>query len=84
MKTYVVELYLPNPEPDALVRAAQRAREAVAALAREGTRVRYVRSILIPGDETCFHVFEGPSAEAVGEVSRRAKLDYDRIVEAVQ
>ena len=46
--------------------------------------MRYVRSILIPGDETCFLVFEGLSAQAVGEASRRAALDYDRIVEAVQ
>lgn len=70
--------------PDGLAAAAERAHLAAEQLAREGTPVRYVRSILIPADETCFHVFEGPSAQAVGEASRRAALDYDRIVEAVQ
>ena len=70
--------------PDVLAAAVERARIAAVQLAHEGSPVRYVRSILIPGDEMCFHVFEGPSAEAVGEASRRAALDYDRIVEAVQ
>ena len=84
MKSYVVELYMTAVGSDGLAVAAGRARLAAEQLTREGMPVRYVRSILIPGDETCFLVFEGPSAQAVGEASRRAALDYDRIVEAVQ
>lgn len=48
-----------------------------------GDGVCYVRSLLLPEDETCFHVFEAPSADALGEASRRASFPYTRIVEAV-
>ena len=84
VKSYVVELYVTAAGPDGLADAAEQARVAAEQLTREGVPVRYVRSILIPGDETCFLVFEGPSAQAVGEASRRAALDYDRVVEALQ
>ena len=46
--------------------------------------MRYVRSIVVPGDETCFHVFEAPSQEAVEEVGRRAELPFDRVTEALE
>lgn len=41
-------------------------------------------SIFIPEDEICFHLFEGPSAEAVWEVSERAGIACERVVEGVQ
>lgn len=75
----------------AMAARSDRYREARASLRKEapwsgdgspGTPVRYRRSIAIPEDETCFHVFEGRSVEAVEEVSRRAALEYERIVEA--
>ena len=84
MKSYVVELTMTAVGQDGLGLAAEQARVAAEQLTREGVPVRYVRSILIPGDETCFLVFEGSSAQAVGEASRRAALGYGRIVEAVQ
>jgi Protein of unknown function (DUF4242) len=81
---YIVECYVPKAKSDEFSAVRARARAAAQAMTREGTPVRHLRSILIPEDETCFHVFEGPSAEVVGEVSRRAELTYDRIVEAVE
>ena len=42
--------------------------------------VRYVRSILVPEDETSFHVFEGPSEEAVRKVGALAGLVPLRVV----
>ena len=42
--------------------------------------VRYVRSILVPEDETCFHVFEGPSEEVVRKVGAEAGLAPLRVV----
>jgi hypothetical protein len=46
--------------------------------------VRCLRSIVIPGNETCFYVFEAPSAEAVREGSRRAAIGFERIVPVIQ
>ncbi len=43
-------------------------------MARERTQVRFLRSIFVPGDEICFLLFTGPSAEAVTEVVRRASI----------
>ena len=40
-----------------------------------------MRSFFLPEDETCFHLFEGASADAVGEVTARACIAFDRIVE---
>jgi hypothetical protein len=42
--------------------------------------VRYVRSILVPEDETCFHLFEGPSAEEVRKAGTEAGLAPLRVV----
>jgi Protein of unknown function (DUF4242) len=83
MKNYLVELYQPDG-PDIGPSGAESARAAAAALTRDGTEVRYLRSIFIPSDETCFHLFEAPSADAVDQVSRRAAFEYERIVEVIQ
>ena len=82
--SYFVEGYVPRSRVDETRRAGSRARSAAEQLAREGTPVSYVRTTFLPEDETCFHVFEAPSAEAVGEVGRRAGLDWARIVPAVE
>lgn len=62
---------------------AARAHRAAAELSREGTAVRFIRSLYVPEDETCFHIFEAPSAEAVGRVTKRASIGYVRIIEAL-
>jgi Protein of unknown function (DUF4242) len=84
MKKYLVELYEPTARPAAVAAAAERAREAALEITREGTPVRYVRSLLIPEDQTCFHLFEGSSTESIDEASKRAALAYERIVEVVE
>ena len=49
----------------------------------EGTPVRFLRTIFVPEDETCFLLYEGPSVEAVREATRRAAIPTEHIVEAV-
>jgi hypothetical protein len=83
MPEYLVELYLPR-DSLAPAEAVRRVRSSANAMSREGKWVRYTRSIFVPEDETCFLLFEAASAELVGEANRRAALEYDRIVEAIQ
>ncbi len=82
-RTYLVELYLPSLGAPALADLARRARAAALAVTLEGTAVRYIRAIYVPGDETCFVLFEAASKEAVRSASRRASIACDRIVEAL-
>jgi hypothetical protein len=84
MNHYLAELYLPRAGRDAFANAADRACAAAAQLAREGTPVRYVRSIFVPEDETCFLLFEAGSLDAVHAASDHAALECLRIVEAIQ
>jgi hypothetical protein len=84
MPTYLVEAYMPHSHAQEARAAGRRARAAAEELSREGTPVRYVRTTFLPDDETCFHLFEASSADAVEEVSRRAQLGGARIVLAVE
>jgi hypothetical protein len=80
MPSYLVEVY--QPGGGARV-AAARARSAAEAVSQAGAPVRYIRSIFVPEDETCFHVFESSSKEAVLAAIERAAFAFARIAEAV-
>lgn len=84
MQNYLVETYVARMNADHARAAARRARTAARELTREGESVRYVRSTFLPGDETCFHVFEAASQDAVAEACRRAELGAPRIVPALE
>jgi hypothetical protein len=81
-RSFLVETYLPRQGSETLAEVVARAKAAARAMRSDGVDVRYVRPIFVPEDETCFHLFEAPSAAAVSEVSRLASLTFDRIVEA--
>jgi hypothetical protein len=82
MAEFLLEVYARRTDSRAVDEAARRARAAADSLASEGPRVRYVRSIFVPEDETCFYVYEADSVGTVHEVARRAGLPVDRVVEA--
>jgi uncharacterized protein DUF4242 len=82
--TYMVEAYMPRSHAQEARAAGRRARAAAEELSAEGTAVGYVRTTFLPDDETCFHLFEAASADAVEEASRRAKLGRVRVVPAVE
>jgi hypothetical protein len=72
MPEYMVELYtIATPDPAALAHLG------------ESGAVRYLRSIVIPGDQTCLHLVEADTAALVAEAFDRVGLQADRIVEAV-
>ena len=79
MPSYLVESYL-AATPAAVDDVRERARRT----AELSAGVRYLRTTFLPGDETILHLFEAPSAEALSEAGRRAELQFERIVEAVE
>jgi hypothetical protein len=80
MTSWLIEGYAPGSASMAEVKT--RARDAAAELTLAGTHIRYLRTIFVREDETCFHVFEAASAETVREAAERAGLSAYRIVEA--
>ena len=84
MPSYLVETYVPRSQAENVRAAGRRVRVAARTLARDGVSVRYVRTTLLPGDETCFHVFDAASREAVADACRLAGLDTTRIVLAIE
>ena len=84
MPSYLVETYVPRALAVDVATAGRRARAAALELSRTGASVRYVRTTLLPGDETCFHVFVADSVEAVAEACLLAGLGSARIVPALE
>ncbi len=82
MATFLAEAYLPAPASVQLRQLVARLRAAAGELTGEGTPVRLLQTIFVPEDEVCFHLFEGSSADVVGEAARRVGFDFERIVEA--
>lgn len=78
MPSFLVESYL-AARPALLEKARRNARRT----AEVGDGVRYLRTIFVPGDETCFHLFEAPSSRALGDAARLAALGYARIVQTI-
>jgi Nickel responsive protein SCO4226-like len=77
--TFLIEAYVADADIAAL---RDRLRAAAAAMGDEGHAIRYLRSVLVRADETCFHLFDAASEEVVAELARRAEVPYERIVEA--
>jgi Protein of unknown function (DUF4242) len=78
---YVAERYVPA-SPAADVRGVVQSDRRAAAVATE--RIRHVRTWLLPADETCFSLFEAPSAELLRAAGDAIGLHYNRITEAVE
>jgi hypothetical protein len=84
MPLYVVETYQSRARTGQREQLSRRARAAVESLSRQGVAVRYVRAVLLPEDEMWFLFLEASTADVVVEVARRARLPFERVVEAVE
>ena len=84
MREYLVELYVPRDARATVTNGVIRARDAAEQLTREGTPVRYLRSLFVPEDETCFHLYDADSADAVRDTLHRAQLDFEHVAEAIE
>ena len=79
---FLVEYYEPDSHPSATARIAERARAAVGELVRQGADLRFLRATLVPAEETCFLLYEAPSAELVAQATQRAAIRGARLTEA--
>jgi uncharacterized protein DUF4242 len=80
---FLVELYVARSDASAVERSAERARLAAEELTRQGTPVRYLSSIHIPEDETCFLLYQAACVDAVRTAAGRAGLPFDHVAEVV-
>jgi hypothetical protein len=80
---YLVETFLAKGDAVALTGHGRRAHSAAARLTRAGTRVLFEGAILVPGDETCFFIFDAASGSHAALAARQAELDPLRVVEAI-
>jgi hypothetical protein len=76
---HLVELHRPDDGWSDLQGIAARARTAAEQVNSADTPVRFLRSIFVPEDETCFQLFEGTAA-AVAEVVGMADVDHKGIL----
>jgi Nickel responsive protein SCO4226-like len=83
LEAFLVEHYRPGLEADELGRLATRVRESAAELKREGKPVRYLRSTIVPLDESVLVVIEAASEELVREVFTHAGVSFERLSAAV-
>ena len=84
MGTFVVERYLSEAGSVEVAAAVDRDRRAADAMRAGGIPVRHVSTIYVPSDESCFSLFDAPSADALREAQERAGIGFERIVEAVE
>lgn len=81
--SYLVETFLPRGGAGEREARERRAHSVAEELTRNGTGVRFDRSIHVPEDEICFFVFDASSALEAALAAQQAALDPLRIVEAV-
>lgn len=81
-RTYLVECFWPGVTAGEAAAAARRARVAAGALRQEGHDLRFLWSILVPGDETVFHLFDGGEAD-VRTASEQAGIRFERVLESL-
>ena len=80
MPEFPAETYTPRGAP--VPRPADAARAAGQA-SQPGAPVRFLHAIVVPEEETCFWLYQAPSAGAVRAAMTRAGLRPDRITPAI-
>jgi hypothetical protein len=81
--TYLVEHYRPGLTVEVLGRWAGRVRQAAEAMERDGKPVRYVRSTIVPADESLLCLIEAATEELVNELYARAGIPFERVSTAI-
>jgi hypothetical protein len=81
---FLLEVFAPRSRAGDFAAKEKRARAAAKRVSGSEAGVRYLRAIYVPEDETCFYVFEAPSAQLVAQAGAVAGLGDGSIVEAFE
>jgi hypothetical protein len=84
MKEFMVELYVSRDEAGAVGRAALLTQRAADRMTRLGTPVRYLRSIYVRDDETCFLLYAAETADAVRAAATATGRTFEHVAEVVE
>jgi hypothetical protein len=82
-RAFLVERYLSPASAIGLAASTVRLAQLCAASDRDTAAVRYLYSVYLPAEDTCFCLFRASSADAVCAVNDRARFAFDRLVDAV-
>jgi len=80
---FTIELTRPRDGWSSMPELAARARQASDQLREEGTEVQFLRSVFVPEDDVCLHVYRAASADGVRAAAGRAALSFDGIAETL-
>jgi hypothetical protein len=83
MPCYLVEWYRPELIKDEFSTALTALGECVTTMTSEGTPVRVLHIVTVPGDEVIFGVIAASSEAVVAELCRRAGVPAERLTAAV-
>jgi hypothetical protein len=84
MKEYMVELYMSRADSGAVEHATQLTKRAAAQMTRLGTPVRFLRSLYVAEDETCFFLYAAESEAAVRQAALAAGRPFEHVAEVIQ
>lgn len=80
---YTVELTRPADGWSRLQELSAHARRTTEQMRREGVPVRFLRSIYVPEEETCFYLYEARSVDDVRDAAQRAALTFECVARAI-
>ncbi|HEX6129750.1 MAG TPA: hypothetical protein VF071_12080, partial [Candidatus Limnocylindria bacterium] len=80
---FLVECFAPASGEEDPALSVERVLAECAGLRATGAAVTYLGALFMPDDELAFHLFMAADADGVLEVSRRADLRIERLVDGV-
>ncbi len=82
-QTFLVEHYRPGLDAEELGRWVGRVHEAISDLECEGKPLRFLRSTIVPRDESFLCVIEAASEQLIREAYAREGIPFERISAAL-
>jgi hypothetical protein len=82
MGEFIAEAYVARRDAAAVEAGANRTRAVADELTRQGCSIRFLRTIFVPEDETCFYLFEASSASVVRDVGDQAGVRFEHVTRA--